>query len=329
MCWQPISLKNPTSQELLEAVERERSFRLKPTRNSTIFHHPTLWDFELQHLPAGVNDAELEERIIQHLAAAAAMGRVRHIARREGSRIRSSAHGPQQFLLFSTHPNVPSSGSVSTLAPGEEESDPAAITVATPSIPLTAVASEPLQHMPPFPSVQSIQNPVLSSGSTVVLTNRQGISVDTRTSAGQSSNQDRAGPSDFLSISDTWKSRLNAMSIKYKESISKSTRGWKERLFSRNTSMADIGSEVRREVDAGMASVSRMIERLETRETTRARHVSTSDSLADSSVRQQRNLDNVETLASFPQHFIFEEREFLASNYDMLRRKGLEGESET
>ncbi|KAI8010046.1 E3 ubiquitin-protein ligase RHF2A [Camellia lanceoleosa] len=50
MCWQSISLKDPSSQELLEAVERERSFRFNPSRNSTIFHHPTLGDFELQHV---------------------------------------------------------------------------------------------------------------------------------------------------------------------------------------------------------------------------------------------------------------------------------------
>ncbi|KAI8012626.1 E3 ubiquitin-protein ligase RHF2A [Camellia lanceoleosa] len=58
-----------------------------PSRNSTIFHHPTLGVFELQHLAVGANDAELEERIIQHLAAAAAMGRAHHhIARRDGPR---------------------------------------------------------------------------------------------------------------------------------------------------------------------------------------------------------------------------------------------------
>ena len=38
------------SQELLEAVERERTIRLNPSRNATIFHHPTLGDFELQHV---------------------------------------------------------------------------------------------------------------------------------------------------------------------------------------------------------------------------------------------------------------------------------------
>lgn len=36
------------SQELLEAVEQERSASVNPSRNTTIFHHPALGDFELQ-----------------------------------------------------------------------------------------------------------------------------------------------------------------------------------------------------------------------------------------------------------------------------------------
>lgn len=66
---------------------------------------------------------------------------------------------------------------------------------------------------------------------------------------------------------------------RYKESISKSTRGWKERLFSRNNSMGDLGTEVRREVNAGIATVSRMMERLETRENSDGQSASISDSL--------------------------------------------------
>jgi len=38
------------SQELLEAVELERSLRDTPSRNAAIFHHPALGDFELQHV---------------------------------------------------------------------------------------------------------------------------------------------------------------------------------------------------------------------------------------------------------------------------------------
>ena len=71
--------------------------------------------------------------------------------------------------------------------------------------------------------------------------------------------------------------------FRYKESISKSTRGWKERFFSRKTSMADLGSEVRREVNAGIATVSRMMERLE------ARDNRTSTATASSSLEDRSN----------------------------------------
>lgn len=54
---------------------------------------------------------------------------------------------------------------------------------------------------------------------------------------------------------------------RYKESIAKNTRGWRDRL--RSSSMADIGSGVRREVNAGIATVTRMMERLDTREARR------------------------------------------------------------
>ncbi|XP_034693804.1 E3 ubiquitin-protein ligase RHF2A-like isoform X1 [Vitis riparia] len=292
MCWQSISLKDPTSQELLEAVERERNIRLTPPR-SAIFHHPTLGDFELQHLPVGTNDPELEERIIQHLAAAAAMGRAHHIARREGQRSRSSAHGRSHFLVFSTHPNATASSPVPASLAQVGENEPAAITVASPSIPLPAGGDEPSQEIPQFPSVQT--DHMSASASRSAVTPRR-ISFNNRSSASQSSppDQDRAGPSELQSFSESLKSRLNAVSMRYKESISKSTRGWKERLFSRNNSMADLGSEVRREVNAGIASVSRMMERLDTRENNGAGQASVSNHLADS-VTEQSNQNERET----------------------------------
>lgn len=115
---------------------------MNPPRNTTIFHHPTLGDFELQHvstlqlstsysssiyysmsllvnlkfpmqLPVNASESELEERIIQHLAAAAAMGRARQLARREVQRGRSS-QGRPRFLVFSTHPNESSATSAAS-----------------------------------------------------------------------------------------------------------------------------------------------------------------------------------------------------------------------
>lgn len=95
-------------------------------------------------------------------------------------------------------------------------------------------------------------------------------------------NQDRAGPSESQAPSDTWKTRFSAISTRYKESVAKSTRGWKERLFTKSPSMSNIGTEVRREVNAGIANMSRMIERLEVGENNRQEqgHDSSSSNLA-------------------------------------------------
>uniref|UniRef100_A0A6M2FCF0 RING-type E3 ubiquitin transferase n=1 Tax=Populus davidiana TaxID=266767 RepID=A0A6M2FCF0_9ROSI len=284
MCWQPISLKDPMSQELLEAVEQERSFRLNPSRNATIFHHPALGDFELQHLPVGANDAELEERLIQHLTAAAAMGR-RRIARREGQRNRSSAQGRPQFLVLSSQHNGSPAGSISS-SPTQREGEPvSAITIATPS---SQPLESTLQPITPLSS-EALADPCSASASGSSFTNQHANSVDNRSPNQSSPNsQDRAGPSDLQSFSESIKSKFNAVSMRYKESISKSTRGWKERFFTRNTTMADLGSEVRREVNAGIATVSRMMEHLETRDDSRTGTSSVSNSV-DSSVAESNS----------------------------------------
>ncbi|KAH0725901.1 hypothetical protein KY284_001766 [Solanum tuberosum] len=51
--------------------------------------------------------------------------------------------------------------------------------------------------------------------------------------------------------------------LRYKDSISKGTRGFKEKLLARNTTVKEFGKEVQREMSAGIAGVSRMIERLD------------------------------------------------------------------
>ncbi|KAL8505209.1 hypothetical protein ACS0TY_016432 [Phlomoides rotata] len=324
MCWQNISLKDPArflsnlsfilvssislflisvvikfmlyyncSQELLEAVERERSFRFTPSRNSTIFRHPTLGDFELQHLPVGVDSAELEDRIIQHLAAAAAMGRTHRVARREGSRSRSSAHARPQYVVFSAHSPESSTGA------GGGETEPASATENNLSIPPASVNNIGTQHMPA--SVQSNHISASSFRSSVPPTSSRGLLNDNRNYMNQSSSpsQDRAGPSEFQSFPDTWKSRFSSMSMKYKESIAKSTKELKEKLFSRSSSMADIGSEVRREVNAGIATVSRMMERLESSNNNRADHEPLASSTTNSSVTRPSN-SSTNTLDDMP-----------------------------
>ncbi|MED6148292.1 hypothetical protein PIB30_051740 [Stylosanthes scabra] len=80
------------------------------------------------------------------------------------------------------------------------------------------------------------------------------------------------------------------------KSLSKGTRGWKERLFSRNSSVSELGSEVKRELNAGIASVSRLMERLETRENNRVEDASLSNHSTDSSIAETSNRRNVEAL---------------------------------
>ncbi|XP_073275035.1 E3 ubiquitin-protein ligase RHF2A-like isoform X2 [Primulina huaijiensis] len=291
MCWQTISLKDPVSQELLDAVEQERNIRLLPSRNTTIFRHPTLGDFELQHLPMGVNDLELEDRIIQHLAAAAAMGRTQRIDRREDYRNLSSVHARPQFRVISTHPNASSTGNVSaSRAPGGSETEPAASVLTNTSVPLTVVGNEGHEYVS-----SSVQSNLISSSSSghVTPTTHTGISSDQSFMSPSSlPTQDRAGPSEFQSFSESWKSRLNAISMKYKDSISKNTRGWKEKLFSKGSRIADIGSEVRREPNPGIATVTRLMEHLETRNNNRASCALLSNDPRNPSVFQRSSPDN-------------------------------------
>ncbi|KAK6787952.1 hypothetical protein RDI58_016477 [Solanum bulbocastanum] len=293
MCWQPLSLKDPNSQELLDAVEHERNIRMNPPRNTTIFHHPTLGDFELQHLPVSATDSELEERIIQHLAAAAAMGRARHIARREGQRGRSSAQGRPQYLVFSTHPNAHPAAAVAAVHASSsnqrsgDEPTPE-VSVSGQGSPVIAVGEGSGQLLTQPPSFQADEVSASGSGSNAAV-NQLGTSSHNRLdppkwnelnyfhkkavtltlmrrnpSQSSPNNQDRAGPSDFQSFSDSMKSRFSAMSTRCKESLTKSSRGWKERFFSRNSSTSDNVPESRNEVSAAVATVSHMMNHPET-----------------------------------------------------------------
>ncbi|KAG6525192.1 E3 ubiquitin-protein ligase RHF2A-like [Zingiber officinale] len=243
MCWQSISLKDPTSQELLDAVIRERNIRLNKTQTTTIFHHPALGDFELQHLPGGGSEAEFEERLMQHLAAAAAMGRVHHISRRDGHRGRSGSHHHPQFLIFSPHPNAPYVGYRSSSS-AQEENEPTASTEETHPISIQAEQND------------AIASETITNHSRPSTTNSQSVPVL----------QDRPGPSDFQSFSESVRSRLNAVSMRYKESISKSTRGWRERLFSRNSAVPNLTSELRRQPNTQIDTGSGMVNHLATRD---------------------------------------------------------------
>ncbi|ESW17759.1 hypothetical protein PHAVU_007G265800 [Phaseolus vulgaris] len=285
MCWQAISLKDATSQELLEAVEMERSLRDTPSRNAAIFHHSEVGDFELQRLPMG-HESDIEERIIRHLAAAASMRRAHLLGQRESHRSRSSAHGHPHYFVYSTQPSAPPSA-----AGGGSE--PAAIPAGNPSAPLIFDGTE--QSSPEQMPLFQTRGSSLTSGSSVTTTNLQGFHSNHRSFASHSlpASHDEPQPSQpsEQSFSDSLLSKFNAVSMRYKESISKGTRGWKERLFSPNSSVSELGSEVRRELNAKIASVSRLMERLET---ARENNSAAGTSLSNHSIAETSNQNNVE-----------------------------------
>ncbi|KAL2998853.1 hypothetical protein AAZX31_09G125800 [Glycine max] len=125
--------------------------------------------------------------------------------------------------VYSTQPSAPPSA-----AGGGSE--PAAIAVGSPSTPLTFDGNEQ-SSLQQIPYVQT-RSSSLTSASTAATTNLQGVHSNDRSFASHSfpASQDRAHPSE-QSLSDSLRSRFNAVSMRYKESISKGTRGWKERLI--------------------------------------------------------------------------------------------------
>ncbi|CAL4936366.1 unnamed protein product [Urochloa decumbens] len=255
MCWQPISMKDPMSQELLEAVEQERNMRANRSHSTALFRHPVLGDFQI---PVGADAAELEERIIQHLAAAASMRRSHRHHRRDGHNSRSGANNHPQVIVLSTDEHTTSGQE------GDYLQAPAVVS----GRPLgTLVEQERTTR-----GLEGAINPPIYCSTPADSNNRvagiQSTPVD----------QDRAGPSDLPSFSDTLRSRLQSASMKYKDSITKSASGWRERWFTRSNTMSDIGSEVRKEVSAGIAAVSRMIDRLDARDGTGSSATSASGS---------------------------------------------------
>ncbi|KAL3530246.1 hypothetical protein ACH5RR_009568 [Cinchona calisaya] len=178
------------------------------------------------------------------------MGRACHISRREGQRCRSSAHEWPHFLVSSANP-----------------SSPPAMAAASP--PTLGGGGGPEPAPAGGDSTQPISAP--SSQEDQVSASASGSSPDANQHGPLYSRQDRAGPSDFQTFSESQKSRFSAISM---------------------SSTQDLGSEVRRESDAGVVNVTGMMEHLETGENRRNDHRSVSngheDSLSPGEPNQQR-----------------------------------------
>ncbi|KAJ8620696.1 hypothetical protein MRB53_029225 [Persea americana] len=257
ICWQLLALKDPESQQLLAAVEIEKNSRSRRiSSNSSTFRRIPPEDFEFHNVPSFADESDLDERIVQHLAAAA-ISRAHHLRRRE--RHRSSALAQSQSLVFAAPSNASDVEQVQETSPSvgqdtgtsvlPEAKDDAPTVVLSP-----ATVEQRRASFPIFP--ESMSSDVVDNTPTP-LTSRITAS-QTPPASPQTSR-----PSEFLSFSESLKSKLSAASSRYKESISKSTRGFKEKLLARNTSVKELSKEVQREVTAGIAGVARMMERLD------------------------------------------------------------------
>lgn len=227
ICWRILALKDPASQELLAAVEIERNMRSK----LNVRH--TNEDVEANHVASEQNDSDFEERIMRHFATATS--RVRLVNRRR--RQASSGIGPMQVVPSvpaGVSPNLTQNNESTVQFQGFGFSGDGSAASATSSSIGPASSSVPAHGSDPFKLSQ------------------------TPTYGPQESSS-----SEFLAFSESIKSKWSAASARYKDSISKGTRGFKEKLLARNTTVKEFGREVQREMSAGIAGVSRMIERLD------------------------------------------------------------------
>ncbi|XP_043695453.1 E3 ubiquitin-protein ligase RHF1A-like isoform X2 [Telopea speciosissima] len=240
ICWQLLVLKDPASQELLAAVEIERTSRSRQRSSNTRL---PIEDSQFSHDVPYTDDSDFEEHIMRHLAAAG-LGRP-HYGRRE--RQRTSGMGPSQIFVFTSPANGSDVHETYTAAPTETQTH-----ILSPNASPETILPSAISDRPPSSPLSSPEN--MSSGAS---DHRYGLlrAGQTSPSITQSSHS-----SELLSFSESLKSRLSAASAKYKESISRSTRGFREKLLARNNSVKELSRDVQREVSA---SVARMMERLD------------------------------------------------------------------
>lgn len=221
MCWQPLTLKDSKSQELLIAVEQERALRRHKTQAAQMYHRPSVEEYGFDRF-ASYGD---ENCIMQHLAAMA-MGRAHPMSWREHIRSRPSttAQGRPHYVLVSG-------------APAGAPSSPASSSpVASP--PQTSDIETSLATVFSFPCYSAPTRDSHSANSSTPRIRSENLQLDEH------------GTSSSESL-DTFKSRLVAASTRYKESLTKSTKGFRERLRTRGGMMQDIGARAR-EMSAGV-----------------------------------------------------------------------------
>ncbi|KAA8527565.1 hypothetical protein F0562_034720 [Nyssa sinensis] len=246
ICWQLLVLKDSASQELLAAVESERSLR---TRRSAHNVHEV---YEIDHDAPYMDDCDFDECIMRRFAASAS--RARYLNRR--GRQRSSGTGPSQLLFPGHSADLPDVQQIYTTPP--EECQSSGFGLVEGDLPPSSTSTT-RNDQRPLSMVQSIANVVSNK-----VGDRDGpVKPRVLCSQPPPNSPGKPSSSEFHAFSESIKSRFSAASARYKESISKSSRGFKEKLLARNVSVKELGRGVQREMSASIAGVARVIERLD------------------------------------------------------------------
>ncbi|KAL6954146.1 RING-type E3 ubiquitin transferase [Sarracenia purpurea var. burkii] len=227
--------------QLLAAVENERNLRSRS--NAHHIHEDNEFDPDNSY----ADDSDFDDHILQHFAAAAAARRGRYVNRR--GRQRSSGIGPSQLLFSVPTGDLPDVQHMNTSV---EE--------------LQSFIHEFSKGDSPNSSMLATINDQRPSSVVRDDTTMESNSADDRDGLikfRQLSPESPQRSSEFLAFSESIKSKFSAASSRYKESISKNTRGFKGKLLARNISVKELGKGVQREMNAGISGVARMIERLD------------------------------------------------------------------
>ncbi|KAF5951010.1 hypothetical protein HYC85_013003 [Camellia sinensis] len=237
ICWQLLVLKDPSSQELLAAVENERNLRSR--RNARHIRE----DYEMNIDNSYGDDSDFDERIMRHFAAAAR--RARYVERR--GRPRSSGIGPPLVLLSVPTGDLPPPDVQHMRTTSPEERQTSSYEFSEGDSPTFSTQRSVV------PEVVNVEPKSVGNGECC---NKPRVLCSPES-------PQRPSSSEFLAFSESVKLKFSAASARYKESISKSTRGFKEKLLAQNISVRELGRGVQREMNAGIAGVAQMIERLD------------------------------------------------------------------
>lgn len=260
MCWQPLYLKDEDSQLLLAASEQERTLRHQ--RSSPFYQHSSSFDSQFHRFgPTFTDDSDLEDRILHHLAAAG-MGRAQQFTRRgESLRIRPSPNqGHSHIMIAPLHTNHSNASSSPLSSPVVSSAGNLFVQQSSPSNGHVGSSGVGTAQVAPLESTSgsSMSEPPVERGRRhKESSSMEGNSLRRQVMVDNVEGQERPS-SPELTLSESFKSRLAAASSRYRESLTRTTKGFKERLRVRNGTMAELGTRAR-EVTAGVV---RAIERM-------------------------------------------------------------------